>query len=84
VQGDERDVIVFSLGHAPLERRSKSRAGGNVEEIVERYVPSRFGPLGLAGGGRRLNVAISRAKEECVVVASYEPSMLSVTQTPVT
>jgi hypothetical protein len=44
----------------------------------ERYVPARFGPLGQRGGERRLNVAISRARAECVVVASFEPAMLSV------
>jgi RecA/RadA recombinase len=71
VQGDERDVIVFSTGHAPVERKVGNRP-------VERYVPARFGPLGQRGGERRLNVAISRARVECVVVASFEPSMLSV------
>jgi len=71
VQGDERDVIVFSLGHAPIERRRK---GGD----IERYVPARFGPLGQRGGERRLNVAISRAKAECYVVASFDPSLLHV------
>lgn len=71
VQGDERDVIVFSTGHCPVERAVGGRP-------PERYVPARFGPLGLRGGERRLNVAISRARVECVVVASFEPSMLSV------
>ncbi len=71
VQGDERDVIVFSLGHAPQAR--KGRGGAS-----ERYVPARFGPLGQRGGERRLNVAISRARKACVVVASFAPSMLSV------
>jgi RecA/RadA recombinase len=71
VQGDERDVIVFSLGHAPTTRKLK---GGG----TEKYVAARFGPLNLRGGERRLNVAVSRAKRECVVVASFEPSMLSV------
>lgn len=75
VQGDERDVIIFSLGHAPIERRLKGQATG------EKYVPSRFGPLGQAGGERRLNVAISRAKEACIVVASFSPDMLSVATT---
>ena len=70
VQGDERDVILFSLGHAPVERTT---AKG-----TERYVPARFGPLGLKGGERRLNVAISRAKRECVIVASFDPAVLSV------
>lgn len=74
VQGDERDVIIFSLGHAPVPRRSGPLAG-------QLYVPARFGPLGQAGGERRLNVAVSRAKRECFVVASFDPSMLSVVNT---
>lgn len=71
VQGDERDVIVFSLGHAPVERVHKTRG-------VQRYVPARFGPLGQRGGERRLNVAVSRAREEAIVVASFHPDQLSV------
>lgn len=74
VQGDERDVIIFSLGHAPQARRK------NGVETGEFYVPARFGPLGKRGGERRLNVAISRAKAECWVVASFVPSQLSVAQ----
>lgn len=74
VQGDERDVIVFSLGHAPVPRKSGPLEG-------QLYVPARFGPLGQAGGERRLNVAVSRAKRACVVVASFSPSMLSVAHT---
>lgn len=72
VQGDERDVILFSLGHAPVERKRRGVPTG------ERYVPARFGPLGQRGGERRLNVAVSRAKRECVVVASFHPSLLGV------
>ncbi len=71
VQGDERDVIVFSLGHAPVERVHKTRG-------VQHYVPARFGPLGQRGGERRLNVAVSRARQEAVVVASFDPGQLSV------
>ncbi|MFT3848867.1 MAG: AAA domain-containing protein [Propionivibrio sp.] len=71
VQGDERDIIVFSLGHAPIER---VRRNGQ----IERYVPARFGPLGQRGGERRLNVAVSRAKQEIFVIASFDPHMLSV------
>ncbi len=71
VQGDERDVILFSLGHAPVERKKANGA-------VDRYVPARFGPLGQRGGERRLNVAISRAKQSIIVVASFEPELLSV------
>lgn len=71
VQGDERDVIVFSLGYAPVPRKRRD----GTEEI---YVPARFGPLGQKGGERRLNVAVSRAKKEIIVVSSFDPSMLSV------
>jgi RecA/RadA recombinase len=71
VQGDERDVIIFSLGHAPVERVHKTQG-------VQRYVPARFGPLGQRGGERRLNVAVSRARAEVVVVASFHPDQLSV------
>jgi hypothetical protein len=71
VQGDERDVIVFSLGHAPVERTHKTRG-------THRYVPARFGPLGQRGGERRLNVAVSRARQEAIVVASFMPDQLSV------
>src|SRR5690606_17440119 len=48
VQGDERDVVVLSLAYGPSER------GGRVH--------ARFGPLGLEGGEKRLNVAITRAR----------------------
>lgn len=72
VQGDERDMIVFSLGHAPQERQRKGTT------TSEKYVPARFGPLGQRGGERRLNVAISRAKAACYVVASFEPAHLTV------
>lgn len=71
-QGDERDVIALSLGHAPRQRLHRGVSTG------ETYVPARFGPLGQKGGERRLNVAVSRAKQECYVVSSFEPSQLSV------
>jgi hypothetical protein len=74
VQGDERDVIIFSLGYAPTQR--KRRDGSS-----DTYVPARFGPLGQKGGERRLNVAVSRAKSEIVVVSSFDPSLLSVAHT---
>jgi uncharacterized tellurite resistance protein B-like protein len=74
VQGDERDVIIFSLGHTPVERKLKNGKR-------ELYVPARFGPLGQRGGERRLNVAISRAKEQCIVVSSFSPDMLTTQST---
>jgi very-short-patch-repair endonuclease len=55
VQGDERDVIIISVGYG---RNSQG------------YMAMRFGPLGAEGGERRLNVLISRAKRRCEVYAS--------------
>ena len=58
VQGDERDVILFSLGYGPTEPGSKS-------------LSMNFGPLNKFGGERRLNVAITRATTEVVLFASF-------------
>ncbi|WP_165875943.1 AAA domain-containing protein [Hazenella coriacea] len=63
VQGDERDVIIFSVGYAPNEQGR---------------IYNRFGLLNKQGGENRLNVAITRAKEEIYVVASIEPAELNV------
>ncbi len=66
VQGDERDIIIFSVGYAPTEK-------GRFE--------AKFGSLNLEGGENRLNVAISRAKEQIYVVSSIWPHELQVEQT---
>ena len=63
VQGDERDIIIFSIGYAPGE-------GGKVY--------TNFGSLSTEGGENRLNVAITRAKTKIVVVTSIEPEDLKV------
>ena len=55
VQGDERDHIIISTTYAP-----------NPEGRFHR----RFGPLGMAGGGRRLNVLVTRARERVHLVTS--------------
>jgi hypothetical protein len=55
VQGDERDVIVFSTTFG------RDKAGG---------FRRNFGVLGQKGGERRLNVAISRARQKVIVVTS--------------
>lgn len=62
VQGDERDVIIFSVGYAPDERG--------------RFV-MQFGSLGVRGGENRLNVAVTRARERVYVVTSLWPDQLS-------
>lgn len=64
VQGDERDVILMSLGYGPSED------GGRVH--------ARFGPLGQEGGDKRLNVAITRARLGLWLFASFDPEALSV------
>jgi hypothetical protein len=55
VQGDERDHIIISTTYGPDESGRFYR---------------RFGPLGRAGGGRRLNVLVTRAREEVHIVTS--------------
>jgi very-short-patch-repair endonuclease len=66
VQGDERDVIILSVGYGPDE-------SGNV--------PMRFGPLNRAGGERRLNVAITRARQAMKVVSSMSAGDVDLTRT---
>lgn len=56
IQGDERDVIMISIGYG----RSKS----------DDKMYQNFGPLNADGGQRRLNVLISRAKQRCEVFSS--------------
>ncbi len=63
VQGDERDIIIFSMGYA------KSPLG-----VVER----RFGWLNHEGGQNRLNVAITRAKQKIYFVSSLMPEEFKV------
>lgn len=61
VQGDERDIIIFSIGYGPDK-------DGNVS--------LNFGPLNQSGGERRLNVAVSRAREEMIVFSSLLPQYI--------
>lgn len=57
VQGDERDVIVFSIGYGPDE------AG---------KISTNFGVLNKDKGWRRLNVGVTRARQRIEVVASMD------------
>ena len=68
VQGDERDIIILSLGYGPTE------PGG-------RTMSMNFGPLNKAGGERRLNVAITRATSEVMVFSSFNSSMIDLSRT---
>jgi len=61
IQGDERDVIIFSLGYG-------KDAKGRMHQSL--------GPLNRAGGERRLNVAVTRARKALTVVSSILPQDL--------
>ncbi|MBP7281558.1 MAG: DUF4011 domain-containing protein [Leptospiraceae bacterium] len=57
VQGDERDAIILSIGYT-------KEPNGNL--------PHNFGPLTHQGGERRLNVAVTRARQRMILVSSFE------------
>ena len=67
VQGDERDHIIISTTYGP--------------DPQGRFY-KRFGPLGRIGGGRRLNVLITRAREEVHLVSSIPQSVCRNPPTP--
>ncbi len=59
VQGDERDVLILSIGYGPDEKGQ---------------VTSDFGPLGGPNGWRKLNVATTRARYRTEIVSSIRAS----------
>ena len=66
VQGDERDVILFSICYGMDEAGKLSM---------------NFGPLNRDGGERRLNVAITRAKHEVLVFSGLRGDQIDLTRT---
>ena len=66
VQGDERDIIIFSIGYAK----------NDYDRVV-----AQFGSLSMDGGENRLNVAITSAKKKIYVVTSIEPEELDNVET---
>ncbi len=66
VQGDERDVILFSVCYGPDKMGRLSL---------------NFGPLNQYGGWRRLNVAVSRAREEMHIFSSMRYSFIDLSRT---
>lgn len=72
VQGDERDVVIMSIGFSP---QPIDAADGSVQRG---RLPMNFGPLNLKGGERRLNVAVTRAREEVLVFCSFDPEEMTV------
>ena len=66
VQGDERDIILFSVGYGP---------------DAEGKVSMNFGPLNRDGGWRRLNVAVSRARKQMIVYSVLRPDQIDLSRT---
>ena len=66
VQGDERDVILFSIGYG-ADKEGK--------------VTMNFGPLNRDGGWRRLNVAVSRARHEMKVFSTLTSGQIDLNRT---
>ena len=66
VQGDERDVILFSITYGP------DQSG---------HVTMNFGPLNRDGGERRLNVAMTRARSEMLVFSTLNPDRIDLSRT---
>lgn len=66
VQGDERDTIIFSVAYG---KDSQGRLLHN------------FGPINQVGGERRLNVAITRARQHVVLVSSMRHEDIDLTRT---
>lgn len=66
VQGDERDVMLFSIAYGPDEKG---------------YISMNFGPLNKSGGERRLNVAITRAREKLVIFSSIGAQDIDLSRT---
>ncbi len=66
VQGDERDTILFSVAFSANQRG---------------MLPLNFGPLSRAGGERRLNVAVTRARRQVILYSSFDPVNLRAEQT---
>lgn len=66
VQGDERDIILFSIGYGAVEDGKLSM---------------NFGPLNREGGWRRLNVAVTRARYEMKVFSSLKADQIDLNRT---
>ncbi|HZL05674.1 MAG TPA: DUF3320 domain-containing protein, partial [Coriobacteriia bacterium] len=66
VQGDERDCILFSVAFSANDKG---------------VVPLNFGPLSKPGGERRLNVAVTRARRQVVLYASFAPEAVRAEET---
>lgn len=66
VQGDERDVMMVCIGFGKNERGTLSH---------------NFGPINRDGGERRLNVLVTRARREVIVISSIRGGDIDLTRT---
>ncbi|MES2538429.1 MAG: DUF4011 domain-containing protein [Pseudomonadota bacterium] len=66
VQGDERDLILFSIAYG---------------KDISGRMPMNFGPLNREGGQRRLNVAITRARVGVTIFSSIRPDDIDLSRT---
>ena len=66
VQGDERDTIIFSIAYA--------------KDINNKFILN-FGPLNKEGGERRLNVAVTRARDNIQLVSSIKYTDINLANT---
>jgi very-short-patch-repair endonuclease len=62
VQGDERDVMIISVGYG---------------KDADGHLTLNFGPLNMEGGWRRLNVLVTRAKWQTILVTSMKSHELA-------
>jgi len=69
VQGDERDAMFLSIGYA-TDQTGK--------------LAMRFGPLNAVGGERRLNVAVTRARQSLVLISSIKATDIDLSRTNAT
>jgi hypothetical protein len=67
VQGDERDHLIVSTTYGP-------DAAGKFRR--------QFGPLAMPGGGRRLNVLVTRARQQVHLVTSIPPEAYRILPDP--
>jgi very-short-patch-repair endonuclease len=68
VQGDERDVVIFTVGYGPDEFGKMTM---------------NFGPLNRKRGWRRLNVAVTRARRRVEVISSFRAGRITTDEFPV-
>lgn len=67
VQGDERDVMLFSLAFSNDPETGK--------------LPLQWGPMSNTGGERRFNVAVTRARQEVLLLCSFDPKDIDLART---